>query len=267
MSFGGWDAYWRFEAFRREADPLDFRRWKRDSQRALRGLYPDPGVRLLDATAGMGDHTINLAEEGFVTECTDVSPVARELTRSALAEAGLDVPVHDCSWESLGERFAARFDLIFNDAIHWTLDEDALERQLRGTLGALRPGGALVFFFADARDPNEGAGRRVLAHDWERMQTPRLGFDHRVGDRHVTLALHAERHEHVIDEHHVYVDRAGDAEPEVHALTLPHVYRWDWHALVPVLERVGYVDVRSDLFRNEAGGYDFAMNRAFRPDR
>ena len=55
MNVEDWDRYWRFEDFRRSCDPLDFRRWKRDSQRALRALHPGDEVRLLDATAGMGD--------------------------------------------------------------------------------------------------------------------------------------------------------------------------------------------------------------------
>ncbi len=261
-----WDLYWRFEAFRRACDPLDFRKWKRDSQRALRGLYPGPDVRLLDATAGMGDHTVNLAEEGFVVECTDESPRARAMTRAALDEAGLQVPVHDVRWQDLGDAMPGRFDLIFNDALHWTYDEEEMRAALRGTLGALRPGGALVFFFADARKPAEDSGRRLLELEWGPKSAPRLGWSHATPQCEVTLTLHATKGSDHIDEHHVYLERdleSGAVQPSV--LTMRHVYRWDWFHLVPMLEEAGFVDVRSDVFPNVAKGYDFAMNRAFRP--
>lgn len=254
-----WDLYWRFELHRRAADPLDVRRWKRDSARALRVLYPTEGVRLLDATAGLGDHTVNLAEEGFDTEACDASPVALEATRAAVEAAGLDVPVFDARWESL-ER-PGRYDLIFHDALHWIYEPSALRAALRGLLDALKPGGALVFFFADAATPDEGAGLEMLESDWEHMQAPREAWAHEVDTEHVTLSLSAERGPDFIDEHHRYEVRGGEA----HELTMRHVYRWDWHGLSPLLTEAGFVDARTDHFRNVKGRW-FAMSRAFRPD-
>lgn len=125
-----WDRYWRFELFRRRCDPLDFRRWKRDSQRELKALYPGR-PRLLDATAGLGDHTVNLAEEGFEVTACDTSAVAREATAAALSDAGLDVPVIATPWAELGAR-PERYDLVFNDALHWTYDEATLRAGSRG---------------------------------------------------------------------------------------------------------------------------------------
>jgi hypothetical protein len=281
-----WDRYWRFEEFRRSCDPLDFRRWKRDSQRELRGLHPGEGVRLLDATAGMGDHTVNLAEEGFVVEACDASAVARELTTRAVRDAKLEVPVFDARWETLGRSHPSRYDLIFNDALHWTWDRDVLAAQLRGFLEALRPGGALVFFFADAREPDEGAGLRILEWDWShvvdssgrrgqpptdssgrRGQPPtpgRVAWSHARDGRHVELTIRVERGDAFLDEHHRFVDRRGD-EASVTELVMRRVYRWDWFALSQLMREVGFVDLRSDVFRNQAKGYSFAMNRAFRP--
>jgi len=267
-----WDRYWRFEEFRRSCDPLDFRRWKRDSQRELRGLHPGEGVRLLDATAGMGDHTVNLAEEGFVVEACDASAVARELTTRAVQDAKLDVPVFDARWETLGQSHPSRYDLIFNDALHWTWDRDVLAAQLRGFLDALRPGGALVFFFADAREPDEGAGLRILEWDWSQTTgssgqptTPeRVAWSHTRDGRHVELTIRVERGDAFLDEHHRFFDRRGD-EASVTELTMRRVYRWDWFALSRLMHEVGFVDLRSDVFQNRAKGYSFAMNRAFRP--
>lgn len=259
-----WETYWRWERFRRACDPLDFRRWKRDSARALRGLFADrPDALLLDATAGLGDHTVNLAEEGFRVECCDRSPAAREATREALLDAGLDVPVIDCDWRDLGDARPGRYDLIFHDALHWIYDPDELDDALRGLRGALRPGGSLVFFYADARDPAPDAGARILAWDWARMERAELSWDHRSGDTSVTLSLVNERGADFIDQHHLYVIReAGRARLE--SLTMRRVYRWDWHAIAPRLARAGFVDARTRHFPN-VKGHTFAMNLCDRP--
>lgn len=260
-----WDRYWRFEEFRQSCDPLDFRRWKRDSQRELRGLHPGEGVRLLDATAGMGDHTVNLAEEGFVVEACDASMVARELTQRAVRDAKLEVPVFDARWETLGVTHPSRYDLIFNDALHWTWERDALAAQLHGFLGALRPGGALVFFFADAREPDEGAGLRILAWDVSQTSPERVAWSHEREGRRVELTIRVEPGDAFLDEHHRYVDqRSESSTAKITELVMRRVYRWDWFALSRLMTEVGFVDLRSDVFENRAKGYTFAMNRAFR---
>lgn len=262
MTAVDWDTYWRFELFRRRADPLDFRRWKRDSQRALRGLYPGGDVRLLDSSAGLGDHTVNLAEEGFVVEACDVSEVALEASRAAVAEAGLDVPVFRARWEQL-ER-PGRYDLIFNDALHWIDDADELRRALRGFFEALRPGGALVFFFADQASPQTGHGLELHRHDVASLEPARVAWDHRVGDETVTLTILADVGPDFIDERHVYLARTDAERPRVSTLTMRHLYRWDWHALSPLLREIGYVEPRTDHFENVKGHW-FAMSRAFKP--
>lgn len=257
-----WDRYWRFELFRRRCDPLDFRRWKRDSQRELKALYPGR-PRLLDSTAGLGDHTVNLAEEGFDVDACDTSPIAREAVRSALDAAGLDVPVLDVPWAELGDR-PDRYDLVFNDALHWIYEEDELRRALEGMFAALRPGGALVYFFADDKEPDEDAGQRTLRWDWERMERARIAWEHTRDARTVSLTLVAERGHDYIDEHHLYHHREGSAPAQLESLTMRRVYRWDHFHLTPLLEDVGFVSIRSDHFRN-VKGHTFAMNRAFRP--
>jgi SAM-dependent methyltransferase len=262
MSPSDWDRYWRYELFRRRADPLDFRRWKRDSQRALKQLYRGAPL-LLDSTAGLGDHTVNLAEEGFVVEACDTSSVAREATRQAVRDAGLDVEVFDAPWQALGRD--GRYDLIFNDALHWTYDEDTLRAELRGLFQALLPGGALVYFFAEADDPAPDAGARVLAWDWEHMERERVAWEHTLDEVSVRLTIRAERGEDFIDEHHLFRERLADGTEREERLTMRRVYRWDWYHLTPLLEDVGFVGIVSGRFENRAKGYTFAMNRAHRP--
>lgn len=254
-----WDTYWRWELFRRRCDPLDFRRWKRDSARALATLCP--GASLLDSTAGLGDHTVNLAEEGLRVEACDTSALALEATRAAITEASLEIPVFRADWRALDR--PDRYDVIFNDAIHWTYEEQELRASLAGLFAALRPGGALVFFFADAAKPAPGAGLEILAWDWEHMEPVRRAWSHRLEDVQVDLTIEAARGEDFIDEHHTFEVHEGGARRR-EALTVRRVYRWDWHAMTRVLREVGFDEVRCDHFPN-VKGHRFALNRAFKP--
>lgn len=221
-----WDTYFRYQLLHRRYDPVDFRRWKRASQRALREMHPGDRVRVLDATAGLGDHTVNLAELGFVTEASDASPVAREATNAALANAKLDVPVHDARWESLGTILGCRFDIVFNDAIHWIEGPEEMHRALVGTREALVPGGALVFFFADARLPEERAGRRVLEWDKKHLARHELAWIHADGDAEVTHVVVREHADDHIDEHLLYVTKRAE-EKHLESLVMRRIYAWD----------------------------------------
>ena len=261
-----WDTFWRWELFRRASDPVDFRRWKRDSQRELKALYADrPDALLLDSTCGLGDHTVNLAEEGFRVEACDLSTLARKTTADALREAGLDVRVFEARWETLGETHPSRYDVIFNDVIHWIEDEAALLAALRGLHDALKPGGALVYFFADEKESAPNEGIRSLEWDWSKMARAEIAWDHTHAGTRVTLTVFNERRADAIDQHHLYAIREGDGRARLETLTLRRLYRWDWHALTPLLERAGFRGMHSKHFRN-VKGYDYAMNFAYRAE-
>ncbi len=259
-----WDLFWRHERLHRQHDPVDFRRWKSASQKALREVFPGAGVRVLDSTAGLGDHTVNLAECGFVVDACDASAEARKATIEAVRAAGLDVRVFDARWETLATQTSTRYDLIFNDAIHWIEGDDAMLAALAGLREALAPGGALVFFFADPAEPDEGAGLRNLA--WDREGTPAhsLAWDHATDDggrvTHVRVAVPAERH---MDEHLLYVVRDRDGAVRLESTVMRRVYRWDWHAMTRALAKAGYGEVIGRHFVNDKG-HSFAMCWALR---
>lgn len=261
-----WDLFWRHERAHRRVAPLDFRRWKRASQRALRELHPGPDVRVLDSTAGLGEHTVNLAELGFRVEACDASAEARAATAEALSAADLaeHVAVFDARWEMLGAQRPARYDLVFNDAIHWIEDEDAMHAALSGIRDALVPGGALVFFFADPAEPHEGAGLANLEWDRAHVTPYEVVWDLATDDGLVThqrVAIPAERH---LDEHHLYLVRAPDGKVRIEATVLRRIYRWDWHAMTRALARAGYDRVEGRHFTNDKG-HTFAMCFAHRP--
>ncbi len=255
-----WDLFWRYERLHRRHEPVDFRRWKRASQRALRAMYPGERVRVLDATSGLGDHTVNLAEEGFVVEAADASAEARSATREALDRAGLgDVPVHATRWEALGDEHAGRFDLVWNDAIHWVEEPGALHAALAGTRGCLAAGGALVFFFADPAKAHEGAGAEILAWDREHLAAYELGWSHvEPSGARVTLTRARSFADSHIDEHHVYVTHDAAGRASVEGTTLRRIYRWDWYAMTRALARAGYGEVTGHRLENDKG-HTFSM--------
>ena len=256
-----WDLHWRWEIFRRSCDPLDVRKWKRDSSAALFGLVGRPGARALDSTCGLGDHTINLADVGFDVEGCDASAFAVEHAKRALREAGLEVPLFVSRWEDLGKR-DARYDVVFNDVLHWIYDDDELRAAASGLRDALVPGGALCFFFADGREPEPGAGKKILEWDWEQLGRTSLAWEHKRGETTVSLALLNERGDDFIDQHHFYVVREHAAH-RLEAMTMRRVYRWDWSALSRALKDVGFGEITSHAFEN-VKGHTYALNLARR---
>lgn len=267
VSETNWDLFWRYERLHRRHEPVDFRRWKRASQRALRELFDGADVRVLDATAGLGDHTINLAELGFRTEACDASREAREATREALVQAGLhhDVPIFDARWEELGRTHPSRYDLVFQDAIHWIEDEEAMHRALVGLRGALVPGGSLVFFFADARKPEPGSGLRILEWDREHIKPHELVWDHPVDEGgHVMHVRVTTPGIECLDEHLLYVRRDLQSGTRLESTIMRRIYRWDWHAMSRALARAGFGELKSLRVVNDKG-HPFALNLAENP--
>jgi SAM-dependent methyltransferase len=256
-----WDTYWRWELHRRASDPVDFRRWKADSSRELRQLYPGDGVRVLDSTCGLGDHTVVQAELGFAVEACDRSELALGATAQAARAAHVDVELFRAEWATLGAARPARYDLVFNDALHWIYDPGELDGALRGLNGALKPGGALVFFFADESDGEPGAGARQLAA--EEIAPARVAWDVTACGRRVVLTIVNERGEDFVDAHHVYTVTEATGEARVEALTQRQVYRWDWHALAPRLVAAGFERLTTRHFENVKGRM-YAMSFAWR---
>lgn len=248
-----WDVLLHFERSHRAHAPVDFRRWKRASQRALRALFPGSDVRVLDATAGLGDHTVNLAELGFLVTAGDASQVAREATLAACTAAGLEVPVLDVRWETLGTSHPSAFDLIFHDAIHWIEYEAVMHEVLQSLRAALRPGGALAFFFADFRDPNPGAGERVRLWDLQNMARHELAYREPYEDGHVTKTIVRVPVNDVVQEHHLFVIEAPEKEPRLESAMLTRIYRWDFAAMQEIALRAGFSRLEGHLFENDKG--------------
>ncbi|MBX7190590.1 MAG: methyltransferase domain-containing protein [Sandaracinaceae bacterium] len=248
-----WDRLHRWERFHRLFEPVDFRRWKRASQKHLRTLFPASGLRVLDATAGLGDHSVNLAELGFVVTAGDASEVAREATTEAARAAGVTIEVADLRWETVGRVRPLAYDLVFHDALHWIERPDTMQEVLRSLRATLRPKGALVFFFADPRDASPGAGERV--RQWDLAHLPRLErlWQHPWQGGTVTHEVMRLPSGDAIDERHAFSIDREDATSEMQEATLRRIYRWDFHAMQEACGAAGFASVEGHVFDNDKG--------------
>jgi SAM-dependent methyltransferase len=264
-----WDTFWRWEAFRRRRDPLDFMVWKADSSRELRALPEGrdrDGVppRILDASCGMGYHAMVQHRLGFRVEACDRSEVALAAARSLMDEQGMAIPTFEASWEELDRLVPERYDLIFNDELHQVRPRDELVAVLRGFRGALRPFGSLVFFFADASKPDNGPPH--ARWDWENVHRDRLAWTARshTDGLEVSLWILPELvDETLVLEHHVYLVRRDGEPARTESMVMARNYLWDWSHIVPVLAEAGFAAFSSRTFTN-VEGRTYTMNLATR---
>jgi hypothetical protein len=127
-----------------------------------------------------------------------------------------------------------------------------MDAVLRSFRAALRAGGALVFFFADPRDPGPGAGERVRRWDLAHLPRHELAWSHpRAGGR-VTCVRARTPTEDAIEEHHLFVieDEAG---VRLESAILHRIYRWDFHAMREAVARAGFDRLEGQLFTNDKG--------------
>lgn len=259
-----WDRWWRWEGWRRQRDPIDFRRWKSCSSRALRGLpvgRDRDGVapRLLDATCGMGLHTVIQHELGFRVTGLDRSPVALALARDTLDEAGCQASLVLGDWAG-AHALVGEQDVVFCDGLHQLPEPEAMEAALLGLRRTLRPGGALVFFQADPTDPD--GGPEWCRHRFDNLPDTREAWCLSDGDEHCTLTVEKERASPtLILEHHTWQWRRGETSG-IERATLTDCYTWDWNRIVPLLHACGFTRVESTVHDN-VHGRQFRMNLAY----
>lgn len=102
--------------------------------------------RVLDAAAGTGFHTVQLAEAGFDVVAADGSETMLDKTRENLADHGVDAPTRQADWRRLSEEVPGPFDavLCLGNALTHIFDEDERLRALEQFHEVLRPGGLAV---------------------------------------------------------------------------------------------------------------------------
>lgn len=137
----------------------------------LRGRIA-PGVKVLDAGCGFGRNLVYLVREGYEVFGVDSDPQAIESVRRLAATLAPALPLDNFRVERIEEMsFPNAFaDVALSSAVlHFARDDDHFHAMLRGTWGALKPGGLLFCRLASSIGMEHRVkpirGRRFLLPD------------------------------------------------------------------------------------------------------
>jgi SAM-dependent methyltransferase len=123
----------------------------------------EPGARVLDCAAGIGQLAVGLALRGFDVVATDASPAMVARTRALAAERQVALPAAVCRWEELaGRGWAGSFDAVLcvGNSLTHAAGRAARREALGQMASVLRPGGQLV----------------LTSRNWERVRAQGSGL-------------------------------------------------------------------------------------------
>jgi len=268
MTAHAWETHHRWEWFRREDWRPTFRDWKRGESGGSCACFAETvgdlgGGPVLDCSCGFGLKTIVMKEMGLDVTGSDACAFAVEKARELAGIEGHSIDYFLSTWADLPRQTEQRFVAIFNDALSWTATREEFEASLRGFLGALRPGGVLVFMGAPEGSPSSPESRRKLLLDtFEREPKFRVEWSHTEGDVTCTALIVRELGDGFLDEHHLYmIDDACATRLEVATIRQP--VTWDWPLLVALFDAAGFSKVETRTFARKANdGGDIALNIA-----
>lgn len=153
----GWDQVYRSNSGERM--PWYYRELDPDVARTI-DAYRLRG-RAVDVGTGPGTQAIALAERGFDTTGTDISPAAVEAARTRDTKGRVRFVVDDV----LASRLDERFDLVFDRGCFHVLPAARRADYVRAIAARLAPGGMLLLkCFADDQ-PGEGGPSRFSPDD------------------------------------------------------------------------------------------------------
>ncbi|GLY02738.1 MULTISPECIES: class I SAM-dependent methyltransferase [Actinoplanes] len=174
------------------------------------------GLDILDVACGHGRITRELARRGARPTGVDLSAtlVERARKQEAAEPLGIEYHVGDAA-EVVGS-----FDMVVCN--FGLSDIDDLDGMLDGTVGALRPGGALVFSILHPCFPGWGSGRSSSwapqtgyhTEGWWRSEAASSKIRQAVGANHRTLSTYLN----ALVDHGLIVDRLAEPLPPPHWL-------------------------------------------------
>lgn len=118
-----------------------------DEKTFLDTLFSRHGVKtVLDCACGTGQHLYMMAQSGYEVCGSDYSESMLQVAGSNLAQRGMDIPLCQCDFRHLEQKFDSTFDAIVcltTSLPHLHLDEDLL-LALRSMKNRLNKGGLLI---------------------------------------------------------------------------------------------------------------------------
>lgn len=248
-----YDAFYRWEWFRREDWRGSFRDRKRNSSVAFAELVKERGMAaapVLDCSCGLGLKTIVMREAGLAVQGSDQCPPAIEYARLLAKEEGhSDIDYFVSSWADLPGNTEVRYAAIFNDALSWARSNEEMASSLRGFRDCLAPGGVLTYMGALPGTGTEGRAE-LLEREWERRTAEGshgLGMRASRGGTSVQEVVCFDKGSDFIDEHHLYiVDEDGARRLERWCIRI--TLKWSWPRLEQALTGAGFVSFSTKEF-------------------
>jgi len=261
-----WETFYRWEWFRLEQWRHGFReerggRWG-GMPAALKRTLEDTGGKLaLDAACGLGLRTIVMSEMGIDVVGSDGCAFAAEKARELSILEGHQIEFFTSRWSELPSRTKLQFDAIFNDGLTWIVTREEFERAIHGFLGALRPGGVLVFVGAPEGSTLSDS-LNLLEEDWESKPRFKIQWTHSEGEVRCTSLLARDLRNDYIDEHHLFLIEEG-REQRLETATIRHPVYWHWSLLQEMFLQAGFSSLETREFRGTGrDGTDFTLNLA-----
>jgi SAM-dependent methyltransferase len=262
MSLADWETFYRWEWFSRDRWRGGFREAKRGkfggSCACVKELADEFGAsaRVLDASCGLGLKTIVLSEMGVDISGSDGCAFAVDKARELARLEGCDIEHFVSTWAELPTRAPRRFDVIFNDALSWTVPREEFEASLAGFLGALSPSGVLVFMGAEEGGSADPVHRHKLLDElWCRRGRFEIDWTHEAEGLRCTRIALRELGADFMDEHGLYlIDERGRQRLEVATIRQP--VTWHWPLLAEMFASAGFASLHTRTFpgRSASGG-------------
>ncbi len=236
-----WETYHRWEWFRRSQWLPSFREQRQTISLAVSELLQERDMAdalLLDCSCGLGFHTIAFTEAGLQVHGADRSAFAVTSAQALAHAEGHQIPFFVAHWHDLPTQASQRYHAIFCDALSWIPTRHEMEKALQGMLGALHPGGILLFLGAP-----EGVTREQSHQNLDEVwhAKPQASFDwrHEEGPLQCTKMSVGSLGEDFIDRHHLFLIEEGSGQ-RLECVTIRESMHWNWQRLVEVFQTVGF---------------------------
>lgn len=261
-----WETIHRWEWFRLEQWRHTFRQDKFGSYggtpAAVKRIVEEQGGGIvLDSSCGLGLKTVVMHDIGLDVVGSDQSEMAVANARELCRMEGYQIEFFTARWLELPSRTRLLYDVVFNDALRWTVTREDFEASLYGLLGVLKPGGKLVFVGApEGSQPCDTL--EALDRDWEAQPRFSIEWTHSEDDMRCTALLARSRGDDFIDRHHLYLIEQG-GEQRLETATVRHPLDWFWQQLKDMFLGAGFSRLETREFRGMGkGGTDFTLNIA-----
>jgi len=224
---------------------------------AVLSILGNPGNKLvLDATCGLGRHTVVMSHLAMSVVGSDANAYAVGMAREPAAVEGRRVGFFVSSWRNLAANTGHRFDAICVDSLMDCCEKrEDLVASFAGIAGVLKRGGVFMF---PGPEPGEKM-REVL--DGARQACPQfyVEWQHRA-DRCECACIHARyRGPDFIDDNLLYLAKEAASEPRLETAKVRQWFKWDRQCLDDAARSVGFSEVRTERFHGAVfGGTTFA---------